>query len=125
LRHPDRAFAHALGASAMRRGWHATVPVHLFAARGDDIVALTNRRHCLEALRAAGSRGWLTDVGAVDHNHSAFCAVPRGTQLFTRAVRRQRPAEGGRPTGDERERTCFLADANNSKVRGALQPRAT
>lgn len=82
LRSPSGRFARALKESAVCEGWRPRVPVHLYAARGDRTVPIANARSCAHALRARGGRVELTDVGDVDHDHSAFIAVPRIAEEF-------------------------------------------
>lgn len=77
LRSPTGAFAKAFQESEVCVGWRPDVPVHLWAARGDRTVPIGNARSCAKALRASGAQVELTDVGNVDHDHSAFIAVPR------------------------------------------------
>jgi predicted esterase len=77
LTHPTGAFAAALRtADSACNGWTPRVPVHLFAAEGDRDVAYGNAVACDNELRAHGADVSLTDVGDVDHNHSALRSYP-------------------------------------------------
>lgn len=89
LRSPSGAFARALKDSAVCERWRPRVPVHLYAARGDRTVPIGNAQSCARALRASGARVDLTDVGDVDHDHSAFLAVPRIAEEFRAQAARE------------------------------------
>ncbi|HTJ72063.1 MAG TPA: hypothetical protein VL551_31270 [Actinospica sp.] len=82
LEHPSGALLAAMRQSDGSCAWHPDVPVELYAANGDKDVAIADSEHCDAQLTARGADVQLTDLGDVDHNHSAMLAIPRILAFF-------------------------------------------
>ncbi|GLY89129.1 lipase [Actinoallomurus iriomotensis] len=83
LDHPDGSLARALRENDDTcSNWRPRVPIRIFAAHGDKDVTILNARHCQAQLREHGVDAPLTDVGATDHNGSAFRSVPQVVRWF-------------------------------------------
>lgn len=85
LRHPTGRLAAAFAQTdSVCTSWTPRVPVHLFAAHGDEQVAFANSQHCAAALRGHGARVALTDLGALHHMPSQIAGVPLVLRWFDR-----------------------------------------
>ena len=79
---PTGRLADAMRDSDHTCGWAPRVPVRIYDARGDKEVSPLNSESCRLALRARGVRAKLIDVGNVQHNPSAFRAMPHIATWF-------------------------------------------
>ncbi|MEW2522239.1 hypothetical protein [Actinacidiphila alni] len=85
LRHPTGTLARALHTNDLTcTGWRPAAPVRLWAAHADGDVAFLNSEHCRAALHASGARPRLTDLGALDHQHTALTGLPAVLRWFER-----------------------------------------
>jgi acetyl esterase/lipase len=82
LRNPHGALKAALERADTACSYQSDVPVHLFAARGDVDVPISNAEHCRAELERHEALVELVDVGAVDHSASANVALPLVLDVF-------------------------------------------
>jgi hypothetical protein len=82
LAHPDGGLLAAMRDNDGSCDWAPKAPVRVYAARGDEQVAFANARSCVAALRAAGVRAPLHDMGATGHFGSTLRAAPRVLAFF-------------------------------------------
>ncbi|MCK2237837.1 MULTISPECIES: lipase family protein [unclassified Crossiella] len=82
LANPDPALRAALNRESQSCAWRPLVPVKLFAATGDQDVAIRHSQGCAERTGAS-----LTDLGAVNHNASARLAAVQTVADFARFSR--------------------------------------
>ncbi|SDY88919.1 hypothetical protein SAMN05421504_107327 [Amycolatopsis xylanica] len=77
MRHPAGGLLDAIRATDGTCSWRVTVPIRLFAARGDTDVTITNAKHCQAELARRGVEAPVTDLGGIDHYASFFQALPQ------------------------------------------------
>jgi hypothetical protein len=83
LQHPTGALLRGLRANDATCDWRPRVPVRLYAASGDRVVAFANTGSCAAQLRAHGARVRLFDLGGdVDHFPSLIVATPQVLDWF-------------------------------------------
>lgn len=82
LVHPSGRLLQALRRNDRACTWIPRVPVHIWAAHGDRDVAFANARTCQSDLAARGTTATITDVGNLDHNHSALVSFPQVLRWF-------------------------------------------
>ena len=82
LEHPSGRLLQALRLNDRACSWAPRVPVHIWAAHGDRDVAFANSRTCQSDLAARGTKAPITDVGNLDHNHSALVSFPQILRWF-------------------------------------------
>jgi len=82
LQQPTGELADALAAADAVCDWTPGVPVHLYAAGGDQEMPIASTEHCRDALEERGAEVEVIDVGDFDHFGSAMESVPRILELF-------------------------------------------
>jgi len=82
LRHPRGGLLAGLRASDATCRWRPRTPVRLYAASGDQAVAISNSAHCARELRARHADVDVIGLGPLDHFGSMFAAIPRVLTWF-------------------------------------------
>ncbi|MEV0699079.1 lipase family protein [Saccharopolyspora sp. NPDC050389] len=63
-------------------GWEPEIPVRLYHGTADKDVPFANSERCQQLLAASGGEAELVNVGPLDHNGSAFGAIPQIADWF-------------------------------------------
>ncbi|WP_406514824.1 lipase family protein [Streptomyces sp. NBC_00873] len=85
VRNPTGKLRHRLQALDTTCDWRPEVPVHLFHAKGDKDVSVTNSQYCQRQLTANEADQELSDVGDFDHGTTVLKAVPQVVREFNTA----------------------------------------
>ena len=84
LAHPDGGLLAGLREYDVACAWAPRAPIRIYAARGDEQVAVANARSCVAELRARGVHVALRDMGRTGHFGSTLRAAPRVLSWFGR-----------------------------------------
>src|SRR3954469_11172762 len=87
LRRPRGGLLAGLRANDATCRWRPRAPVRLYAASGDQAVAIANTAHCARELRARHADADVIQLGALDHFGSMFAAIPRVLSWFVHLAR--------------------------------------